>query len=123
MTRCKVDLLPVRQERTVKCKRGVGKPSQKSLQRGKREKRTGKAEHDSSTTAKRYRTVEGSSERGDRGGGNGRETTAIGGGTSKNERQEDSRAKQVWETWNDSGDLTATAERSGTLGVKPSYYS
>ena len=95
-TRCKVNLLPVRQERTVKCERGVWKSSQKSLQRGKREKRTGKAERDNSTTAKRYRTVEGSSERGGRDRGNGRETTAIGAGTSEDERQEDEREENEW---------------------------
>ena len=63
---------------------------------GKRAKRRRKAERDNSTTAKRYRTVEGSSDRGDRDGGNGRETTAIGAGTSENERQEDEREENEW---------------------------
>ena len=60
---------------------------------GKAEKGKEKRSEENSTTAERYRTFEGSSERGDPDGGNGRETTAIGAGTSEIEEDEDERAK------------------------------
>ena len=76
---------------------------------GKAKKGKEKRSEENSTTAERYRTFEGSSERGDPDGAEGRETMAIGAGTSENEQNEVERAKT-------SGENLRTLRRSHSDG-------